>query len=139
MKIPDAPFAAFIFFSKIISSCVKAFSYHPWMIYCSSILSVFGGASSPIARSILSKSVPQEDLGKVFSLTASLEALTPLAASPLYSLLFENTLNYFSGAIYLLSAAIFFLDFILMSIVGLTELKYSREDTQAINNDEEAN
>ncbi|XP_046384244.1 tetracycline resistance protein, class C-like isoform X2 [Ischnura elegans] len=126
LKIPDATLTASVYLTKVISSLVRAFASEPWMMYLSSVIAVFGDISSPVSRSILSKNAPQDELGKVFSLTASLEALTPLASSPLYTLLYNKTLHTFPGAYFILSAGIFFFDFILLSIVGLIQLKHSR-------------
>ncbi|XP_071441290.1 probable peptidoglycan muropeptide transporter SLC46 [Hetaerina americana] len=126
LKIPDATLTATVYLMKVISSGIRAFATQPWMMYCSSVIAIFGDTASPVSRSILSKSVPQDELGKVFSLTASLEALTPLASSPLYTLLYNKTLHAFPGAFFILSAGIFFIDFVLLGIIGLTQLKYSR-------------
>jgi PCFT/HCP family folate transporter-like MFS transporter 1/3 len=55
--------------------------------------------------------------GTVFALTSVVEALTPLAASPLYTFVYNATLLTFSGTVYVLSSTLFALDVILLRFV----------------------
>lgn len=55
--------------------------------------------------------------GTAFALTSVVEALTPIAASPLYTFVYNETLQTFSGAFYILSSAFYALDVILMRFV----------------------
>jgi hypothetical protein len=56
--------------------------------------------------------------GTVFALTSAAESLTPLAASPLYTFVYNATLITFPGTFYVLSSAIFGLDIILLRFVA---------------------
>lgn len=69
---------------------------------------MMNGTMIVISRSMLSKIVDDNEIGKLFSLIAILETLTPLAMDPTYSKLFHFTLKngYFLGAFFLLSAAL---------------------------------
>lgn len=72
-----------------LSGClVHSFTLKPWHMYLSAVLGMFGGITSPMIRAIISKSVPSEDTGKIFSMTVSIETLTPLVAAPLYNLIY---------------------------------------------------
>jgi hypothetical protein len=55
--------------------------------------------------------------GAVFALTSVVEALTPIAASPLYTLVYNATLRVFPGTFYIVSSAIFAMDVILLRFV----------------------
>ena len=59
---------------------------------------------STVIRSLLSKTVPEADLGKVYTLLGCLEAAVPLAASPLLTIIYNNTIDTFTGAVYLAEA-----------------------------------
>ncbi|PSN49178.1 hypothetical protein C0J52_10904 [Blattella germanica] len=85
------------------------------------IISVFGAVVGPLCRSILSKCVPHEDVGAVFALTSLVEAVTPLAASPLYNFVYNATLLCFPGAFLLLSSSLYLLDIIIVSVVVILQ------------------
>jgi hypothetical protein len=53
----------------------------------------------------------------VFALTSVVEALTPLAASPIYTFLYNATLLIFPGTFYIVSSALFVVDVVLLRFV----------------------
>ncbi|KAL0113780.1 hypothetical protein PUN28_012713 [Cardiocondyla obscurior] len=79
---------------SIISSCgsvlVNAFTWQSWHMYLSVILGMFGEISRPMIRAILSKAVPINDAGKVFSVTIFVETLLPFMAVSLYTFLYSH-------------------------------------------------
>nr|XP_033338649.1 proton-coupled folate transporter-like isoform X2 [Megalopta genalis] len=83
-------------FSFLSSSLVQSLTWKPWHMYISAGIGTFSGVASPMLRAILSKSVPSKDTGKVFSLTVSIETLTPAAAAALYGMIY----SYFMPPIY---------------------------------------
>ena len=109
------------------------------MIFSSpaSFVGVLGGVTSPLGRAILSKSVHPDDVGKeicrepffcfptsfsyiagkVFSLTSSLEALTPVAATPLYTYIYKATYLTVPGTFYMLSSGLYVVNFGLLMYV----------------------
>ena len=54
----------------------------------------------------------------MFALTSVVEALTPIAASPLYTFVYNATLLIFPGTFYIVSSAIFAVDVILLRFVA---------------------
>ena len=76
---------------------------------------MFGGMTSIMVRSILSKLVPKQELGKVFTFVACGETATPIIASALYSYIYVSTQKDFPGAFSLFTA--FLNAFILLSFV----------------------
>ena len=75
---------------------------------------------------------PAEELGRIFSLVASLEACVPLVTSPIMTIVYNNTLEYFPGAILLISALLYLLIIVNLSIVYLlvriTERRQNSEE-----------
>ncbi|XP_046384261.1 proton-coupled folate transporter-like isoform X2 [Ischnura elegans] len=132
MKMGDATLALVSYSGACAGSLVRAFASDTGMMYAGSVISLLHGAASPMMRSIMSKSVPQNELGKIFTLTASLEALVPLAAQPLYTYLFNNTLQSFPGAFFILSALMFFIDTILSGIIYVVQGWYSPPERQPL-------
>ncbi len=57
-------------------------------------------------RNKVSKLIPSNEVGKVFSVLSTLEATMPFFGSLVYSNIFAATLATYPGAIFLMSAAI---------------------------------
>lgn len=62
------------------------------------------GTMVVIARSMLSKLVHRDEIGKLFSLIAVLESFIPLGIIPVYATVYGLTVQTFSGSVIILSA-----------------------------------
>ncbi|XP_063219981.1 probable peptidoglycan muropeptide transporter SLC46 isoform X2 [Bacillus rossius redtenbacheri] len=127
LQIPSALLAMLGFLSKMMSSLIFAFAPSPWYLYLAIGVGVIGGISGPLCRAILSTTVPSNEIGKVFSIISSLESLTPLVASPLYTLVYNKTLHTFPGACFILSAGLFFIDSLILGVVYTIQRFFSAE------------
>ncbi|XP_071453296.1 probable peptidoglycan muropeptide transporter SLC46 isoform X2 [Hetaerina americana] len=132
MKIEDAPLAILSYLGATLGSILRAFASTTWMMYVGSVITMFHGAASPMVRSIMSKCVHQNELGKVFMVTTSLEALVPLAGQPLYTYMFSNTIVSFPGAFFMFSALVFFMDLIFNCVIHGTYKWYSQPERQPL-------
>nr|CAD7259524.1 unnamed protein product [Timema shepardi] len=92
--------------SKITASFVYAFSSAPWMLFVGQVVEMLAGAGGITMRSMASKLVPSDELGKMNSLFGICEIAAPLVYSPMYSLVYASTLKTLPGAVYLLGAAL---------------------------------
>ena len=50
--------------------------------------------------------VVKSELGKIFSMVASLEAAVPLFAAPLFTFVYNHTLDSFPGAVFLVQVVL---------------------------------
>ncbi|XP_064095307.1 probable peptidoglycan muropeptide transporter SLC46 [Macrobrachium nipponense] len=91
-------------FSSVASSIVTGFAPNSWYMYLSTVVGGLSGLAALVNRSILSKIVPDEEIGKVFSMTAAFETAVPLMSSPVYTLVYNNSITSFPGAVYLMTA-----------------------------------
>lgn len=80
--------AIFSLLSSLSSSLIQSFTLKSWHMYISAVVGMFSGIANPMIRAILSKSVPSEDTGKIFSMTISIETLTPFVAASLYNMIY---------------------------------------------------
>lgn len=106
-KVHDATIGILATISKVVSLVIMSLAWNGWVLFlgaCSGFLSAFAAI---VIRSMLSKCVNKSDLGKIYSLLASLEAAVPLFASPLFTIVYTSTLETFPGAVFLVQAAIF--------------------------------
>lgn len=70
------------------------------------VVRLLGGGVSPMGRSLLSKIISTEEIGKIFSLIVTLETLSGSLSSPLYTYVYNSTISYNPGAIFLVSAGL---------------------------------
>ncbi|KAJ8968885.1 hypothetical protein NQ314_002056, partial [Rhamnusium bicolor] len=84
LKIDDAIIGIYSSMSKILSSFVYGFAKTSLVFYLGAIVEILNGTSFIAMRSIASKLVPTEELGKVNSLFGACEALMPLVYGPIW-------------------------------------------------------
>lgn len=132
LKITDVRLALFALLSDIVNKILKAVAgpHQAYFLFIGGGISALKGIISPAIRSIISKTVPAEDLGKfffkkimvlnywisgkVFAFTFSLESILPIASGPLYVSVYDSTLSFLPGAVYLLTAGIGVINLILL-------------------------
>jgi len=106
-KLHDATIGILASISKITSLVIMSLAPNGWVLFVGACTGFLGSLSAIVIRSMLSKSVVKSELGKVFSLLASLEAAVPLFAAPLFTWVYNNTLDTFPGAVFLVQASLF--------------------------------
>lgn len=89
------------------------------LIYLAVVISSFTGVIQPLITSYLSKLIPSDEFGKIFSLRSLISAPTPVLASFIYTMLYNKTIDEFPSAIFLLSAAILLLSLYILLICFL--------------------
>lgn len=111
--------------SSVFDSSLKAFASLGWQMYAISAIALFRILASPMYRTLLTTIVPNNEIGKVFAATTSFEAISGMAASPLYTIVYSKTLLFFPGAFFLISAFVYSLNFLLAIFVMI--MKNTRE------------
>lgn len=106
LKLNDMSLACIALTCAITDSFLKAFASETWQMYAITTLTIFKILTSPMCRTVISTIVPQDEIGKVFSITTSFEALSTLLAAPLYAYLYNSTYTTFAGAFYLITASV---------------------------------
>ncbi|CAG4936863.1 unnamed protein product [Colias eurytheme] len=89
--------------SKIAGALVLAFARNDYEVYVAPLVEILNGTTTIALRSIASKLVSHQELGKVFSLFGIAETMMPLIFAPLYSRVYIMTLHVLPGAVFLLS------------------------------------
>lgn len=106
LKMDDALIGVISSTSKVLSSLVYAFAKTTTQFYMGALVEIFNGTSFIAMRSIASKLVPTEELGKVNSLFGVCEALMPLLYGPMYSATYAATMETLPGAFLLLGGGL---------------------------------
>ncbi|CAK1552497.1 unnamed protein product [Leptosia nina] len=104
LRIGDIAFSIFAIMSSIADYILKICAVSWWYMYLGALVSIFKGLSSALTRSYISKTLPSEDVAKIFALMCGFEGFAPLLAPLLYNSLYAATLATLPGAIYMLSS-----------------------------------
>ncbi|VVC97197.1 proton-coupled folate transporter-like [Leptidea sinapis] len=89
--------------SKIAGSTLLAFARNNTEVYLVPLVEILNGTTTIALRSIASKLVSHQELGKVFSLFGMAETMMPLIFAPLYARVYILTLHVLPGAVFLVS------------------------------------
>ncbi|XP_017156359.1 solute carrier family 46 member 3 [Drosophila miranda] len=106
LGIDDALVGVLSSTSKILSGFVYAFATVPWHMYLGGLVEIFNGTAFIAMRSIATKLVSKDELGKVNSLFGVAEALMPMVFAPMYTTLYAATLRVLPGAFFLLGGGL---------------------------------
>ncbi|XP_047097176.1 proton-coupled folate transporter-like isoform X1 [Schistocerca piceifrons] len=115
--LSDTAVSAICYITKILGSLISAAAPNVGILYLGCAVGLFSGVSGPLNRTIIAKVVPGKDIGKIFSMTAAAEALTPLLAATIYSQIYSGTIAIFPSAFFLISAVIYSVSTVLMRVV----------------------
>lgn len=107
LGLTEAGIAAMGFYSGFLDSLFKAVVTESWQFYLAAGLCMLKGVADPMSRALISNAAPPEDTGKIFALSSTFEELVPLAAAPLYTLVYKQTLPWYPGAYNWISSGIF--------------------------------
>ncbi|KAL4707320.1 hypothetical protein ACJJTC_019858 [Scirpophaga incertulas] len=106
MKFDDAIIGIISCTSKILSGFMYAFATKTWQIYIAPLIEIFNGTSFIAMRSMVSKLVDKDELGKVNSFFGLAEAMMPLLYAPMYTSVYTATIKTFPGAFFLLGGGL---------------------------------
>ena len=87
---------------------------------------------------MLSKVTPNDEIGAIFSLLASLEAASPLVVSPLVTYVYDHTIHLFPGTFMFLYAGFYILAIITFCIIYILSKRsfHTIENLYIIENEE---
>lgn len=132
-NLSESMLAAIGFCCYAIDSGIRAIAYKPWHLYLALGVSMMKGIAGPMGRAVISNTAPPNDIGKIFSLTTSIESLTPLASAPIYTYVYRQTMSWYPGAFNLISAMVFFFCLCLMLIARVFQGMYQATTYTSIN------
>ncbi|XP_018576193.1 proton-coupled folate transporter isoform X2 [Anoplophora glabripennis] len=109
--------------STTAGSLLQGFGKADWYLYTAGGVRCLGGVISPMSRSLISKLIPDDEIGKIFSMIMASEFLIGLGASPLYTAIYNGTINSDPAFFNYLSAGLFAVNMILtVTIIILQQI-----------------
>ena len=100
------------------------------MLYVGGIVAFLDNTSTTMFRSLISKNVDADEIGKVFSVVGVFQALLPFASGPIFGYLYKSTVAFQPNAFLFLVISIKILLFIVVFCVNrgmIREEKHSKK------------
>ena len=94
-----------------------------WMVYLGVAISILDYASSTMFRSLISKNVKANEVGRVFSVVGIFETILPFATAPVFGFLYKSTVEFQANAFLFLVVALKGLVLLLMIALRVKEAK----------------
>ncbi|CAH2075033.1 unnamed protein product, partial [Iphiclides podalirius] len=91
--------------SKIAGALVLTFAVKGYQAYLCPLVEILNGTSAIALRSLSSKLVSYQELGRLNSLFGLVETIMPLIYAPVYTKVYVATLHFLPGTVFLLSIA----------------------------------
>lgn len=113
IRLPDGGIMIIGLSCKIVRLLWAGFTTESWMVYVTVMIGSFAGLITSSIRSLFSKTVDEDELGKVFSLLASGETLSKLLGTLVFVSLYGATAYIFPGFTYLVESLLY----ILMTVI----------------------
>lgn len=130
LGFPDFVIGLLAATSMMAKTVSVAFSTTGTQYVIANCVGLLSPQTSSVIRSLLSKVVQESELGKVYTMLGCLEAAIPLAASPLLTEVYNNTLDTFPGAVFLTQAGFIAIDLVLFLLVAglmrIDQYRYSQ-------------
>ncbi|KAL5239273.1 hypothetical protein ACI65C_006683 [Semiaphis heraclei] len=111
-----------------------AYSVHRWQFYAMKTVGYNVYISQSLIRSQLSKSIPPEDLCKIFAFLGMIENFGELLYSPLYTAVYVSTIHDFANCFFFLSAILNTLVFVLFGAISFLLSRSTITDDLLIEN-----
>ncbi|XP_012522282.2 tetracycline resistance protein, class H isoform X2 [Monomorium pharaonis] len=134
---PETIIAMISITSAVARTLTRAFTWQPWHMYLSMLLGIFINISRPMIRVILTKAVPIQDTGKVFSVARSMETLLPFAAASMYTFLYSHYMPpIYPLPVWFLSAAFEVITIVILIYIQSRAIKRTTVSFTPLNEDD---
>lgn len=111
---------------------ILTWSKHTWMVWVAIGIGSLGGLINSPARSLLSKLVHEDEVGKIFSVLGSGETIAKFLAL-IFTALYGTTLDIFPGMSFLIASALYTIMSFLILFVHISTRDYLDRDSDSEN------
>lgn len=109
---------------------LQAFATSTLMFYVGTTIDLFISTKAIAIKSIVSKAIPANELGKMLSVLGIIEALDAIVFPSMYSFVYLHTVETFGGAIFFLSEFFFALTLIMFVIIYIIMRKGNYDEAK---------
>ena len=111
LKLNDALVASVCTLLTVAAYLLIALGEQDWVMYLSAALQ-FNSVVTVIIRSQCTKSVEQNEIGRIFAVVALGQSIVPFISAPLFGLVYQATLETFPGAYLVIVSGLLFVAFV---------------------------
>lgn len=118
-KLPDIAiaFVSVLCFSG--DSFIKGLASHGWQLYLATGVTPLKGTEGAALMTLSSNILPSHDIAKVYSMAMSLTATVPLAAAPLFTYIYNQTLTTAPEAFNFVASGIYAVNILFVGIIHI--------------------
>lgn len=102
----------------LLEALMKSVAQNNFQMYATLGVSLFKYLGAPMCRTIIASVIAKTEVGKIYSIITSFEAVSSLIASPLYTFIYEKTFKFFASAFFLITAGAYLVNLILIFCVA---------------------
>ncbi|XP_064104314.1 lysosomal proton-coupled steroid conjugate and bile acid symporter SLC46A3-like [Macrobrachium nipponense] len=92
--------------SLLFSNVMKATAPAPWVMFLASVVGMCLDQVTAASRGAVSKLVDKSEVGAVFAVLGAAEAMIPIASVAVYTYVYNATIGFFPGMIFVFTAAL---------------------------------
>ncbi|CAD7014374.1 proton-coupled folate transporter [Ceratitis capitata] len=130
-SLPYAVIAMMGFAGSFMDHLARGLADSFWQMYMACGLGIMSGITTPMLQAILSTTVPSNELGKVYSLASCTQTLSPLISAPLYTYVYNRTLNFNPGLFNFISTGLFVECFCAMFVINVFQRRVAKRSKDA--------
>ena len=125
LKLRDSTISMLESSTSVINLLILAFVHNEWMLYIGGLISFLDTSANTVFRSMISKAVKDDEIGKMFAVVGLFHALLPFATGPLFGYLYSETVEHQPNAFLFL---LIIIKVILFMVVALLKKMIGKED-----------
>ena len=125
IKLRDSTISMLESSTSIINLLILVFVHNDWMLYIGGLISFLETSATTVFRSMISKAVKDDEIGKMFAVVGLFHALLPFATGPLFGYLYSETVEHQPNAFLFL---LIIIKVILFMVVALLKKMIGKED-----------
>ncbi|KAF5308139.1 hypothetical protein FQR65_LT06318 [Abscondita terminalis] len=107
--------------ASLSSYLFLGFAKNKFQIYLAKSFDSLNSTINPMIRTVLSKTVEAEDIGKIFSIVISIELIFGLIGNLTYTFIYNNTLITFPAAFHFFTAGVYAIDIIIVGVIMMLQ------------------
>ncbi|XP_039444141.1 tetracycline resistance protein, class D-like [Culex pipiens pallens] len=110
---------------------IKGSARQGWQLFLTTFMSPFKGIDGAASRSILSTILPDDEVGKTYSLDLSIKAVTPLVSVFLFTYVYNSTIESAPYAYLFLTSGVFAVNLVIITIIRFLLKTPQEEDVDS--------
>jgi len=130
LRLHDSTISLIDAVTSFANCFILAFCVNWWMPYVGAGIALLDNTSTTLFRSLITKCVDPDEVGKIFSIVGAFQAFLPFASSPLFGFLYRATVSTFPAAFLFLVAALKLVEGVVVFIVFITFKKDEKKFRQ---------